>query len=142
MNLKQLRAEAEDETPVKQKGWQQAVEAIYPLKINLLRIGDGELTYIDDDPQRPLKITQLNARASNIRNIHSKDRTYPSPVEATAVVFGSGKADLKGNADFLSRALRRRPRPVPSRRHPARILPSGRGALERDALRRNAVHRR
>jgi Domain of Unknown Function (DUF748) len=102
VNLEQLRAEAEDETPVKQKGWQQAVEAIYPLKINLLRIGDGELTYIDDDPQRPLTITQLNARASNIRNIHSKDHMYPSPVEATAVVFGSGKADLKGNADFLS----------------------------------------
>ncbi len=102
VNLEQLRAEADDETPVKQKGWQQAVEAIYPLKINILRIGDGELTYIDDDPQRPLKITQLNARASNIRNIHSKDHTYPSPVEATAVVFGSGKADLKGNADFLS----------------------------------------
>jgi uncharacterized protein DUF748 len=102
VNLEQLRAEAEDETPVKQKGWQQAVEAIYPLKINLLRIGDAELTYIDDDPQRPLKITHLNARASNIRNIHSRDRAYPSPVEATAVVFESGKADLKGDADFLA----------------------------------------
>src|SRR5262245_13270210 len=100
VNLEQLRAEAEDPTPVKEKGWQQAVEAIYPLKINLLRINDGELTYIDDDPQRPLKITKLDAHASNIRNIHSKDRAYPSPIEASAVVFETGKADLRGNADF------------------------------------------
>ena len=102
VNLPQLREELEDDVPVKSKGWQQAVEAIYPLKINLLRIQDGSLTYVDQDPKRPLELTHLNARANNIRNIHSKDRTYPSPIEASAVVFRTGKADIRGEADFLS----------------------------------------
>lgn len=101
VNLPQLREEIADEVPVKDKGWEQAVEGIYPLKINLFRLLDGELTYIDD-PARPLKLTHVDLRATNIRNIHSRERTYPSPIEASAVVFGAGKADLKGNADFLA----------------------------------------
>jgi hypothetical protein len=102
VNLPQLQSELSDEVPVERKGWQQAIEAIYPLKINLLRIHEGKLTYVDDDPQRPLEMTRLNARATNIRNIHSKERTYPSDVEATAVVFQNGTAEFKGNADFLA----------------------------------------
>lgn len=102
VNLPQLRSEAADEVPVKGRGWQQAVEAIYPLKINLLRVEDADVTYIDADPTRPLHLAHLNLRASNIRNIHSRDRTYPSPVEANAVVFETGKAMLTGDADFLA----------------------------------------
>ena len=102
VNLPQLQSELSDDVPVDRKGWQQALEAIYPLKINLFHIHDGSLTYVDADPNRPLQLTRLNARASNIRNIHSKDRTYPSPVEASAVVFQNGTAEFKGNADFLA----------------------------------------
>src|SRR5262245_2933655 len=54
VNLPQLRSELADKVPVDRKGWQQAVEAIYPLKINLLTIRDGQLTYVDEDPKRPL----------------------------------------------------------------------------------------
>src|SRR5262249_12560771 len=55
-----------------------------------------------EDPDRPLHITHLEMTANNIRNIHSKDRTYPSPVHAEAVVFGSGHAKIDGHADFLA----------------------------------------
>jgi hypothetical protein len=41
INLPQLRKEAADPTPMKDRGWQQAALAIYPFKINLLRINDG-----------------------------------------------------------------------------------------------------
>jgi hypothetical protein len=102
INLAQLRAEAADETPVKQKGWQEAIEQIYPLKINLFRVRDGEITYVDEDPKRPLHITRLQLSANNIRNIHSKDRTYPSPIHAEAVVFETGHATVDGHADFLA----------------------------------------
>ncbi len=102
VNLAQLRQETSDETPVKQKGWQQAVEQIYPLKINLFRVRDGEVTYVDEDPNRPLHITHLQFTANNIRNIHSKDRTYPSPIHGDAVVFESGHAVVDGHADFLA----------------------------------------
>ena len=102
VNLVQLRQETSDETPVNQKGWQRAVEQIYPLKINLFRIRDGEITYVDEDPNRPLHITRLQLTANNIRNIHSKDRTYPSPIHAEAVVFETGHAVVDGHADFLA----------------------------------------
>jgi len=102
VDLPQLQAEAKDPTPVKDKGWQQAVEAIYPLKINLLRIDDADVVYIDQDPKNPLHIAHLNARAENIRNIHSREHVYPSPFHAEAVVFDRGHAVLDGHADFLS----------------------------------------
>ncbi len=101
-NLLQLETEANDPTPVKEKGWQQAIESIYPLKINQLRIREASVTYIDTDPKRPLVLEHLTGWASNIRNIHSRARTYPSPLEASAVVFGTGRASLKGDADFLA----------------------------------------
>jgi hypothetical protein len=102
VNLKQLRQEARDETAVEKKGWQRAVEEIYPLKINLFRVRGGEITYVDEDPKRPLHLTQVELSANNIRNIHSRERTYPSPVHAEASVFGTGRAKVDGHADFLA----------------------------------------
>ena len=102
INLPQLRSEMTDDVPVEEKGWQQAVEAIYPLKINLLTLRDGTLTYVDDDPKHPLELTDMDARANNIRNIHSKKNTYPSPVEASATLAKTGRVEFKGHADFLA----------------------------------------
>jgi hypothetical protein len=102
VNLPQLRKEASDPTPIKDKGWQQAALAIFPFKINLLRVSDGDLVYIDEDPKRPLHVTHVQFRASNIRNIHSRDRTYPSPVHAEGVIFETGRGVVDGHADFLS----------------------------------------
>ena len=85
-DLTQFSQEARDETPIKEKGWQDAVQAIYPLKINRLAIRDGDVTYIDKGPFPPLRIRQVNFIAENIRNVHSQEGTYPSPVEMEAVV--------------------------------------------------------
>lgn len=102
VNLMQLRSEAASEVPMKQKGWQQAVEAIYPLKINLLRISDASITYIDEDPDRPLKLTHLDLEANNIRNIHLPDKVYPSNFHLETDIFGSGHGTVDGRANFLS----------------------------------------
>jgi Domain of Unknown Function (DUF748) len=101
-DLRQFSQEARDETPIKEKGWQDAVQAIYPLKINRFVIGNANVTYIDKGPFRPLRITKVNFLAENIRNVESEKGTYPSPVEVTGVVFDTGKLELKGNADFLA----------------------------------------
>lgn len=97
-----LRREAKDPTPVKDKGWQEAFEAIYPLKINRVRIVDGEITYVDDARFKPLRLSRVAITAENIRNIRSKDRVYPSDVRAEAVVFDDGRLVIDGNADFLA----------------------------------------
>ncbi len=102
MNLAQLQGEVASGVPVQDRGWQQAVQAIYPLKINSLRIHDASLVYADNASDRPLRVTHLNVQASNIRNIHSREHAYPSPIEMDGTVFGSGRAALKGHADFLA----------------------------------------
>ena len=101
-DLRQFSQEAQDETPIKEKGWQDAVQAIYPLKINRFLIRNADVTYIDTGQFRPLRITKLNVLARNIRNVESEKGTYPSPVEVAGTVFDTGKLELKGNADFLA----------------------------------------
>ena len=77
VNLPQLEVEAKDTTKMKDRGWQQAFESIYPLKFNLMQVRDGDLVYIDADPKRPLHVSHWNVTASNIRNIQSHDRDLP-----------------------------------------------------------------
>ncbi|HJU28384.1 MAG TPA: DUF748 domain-containing protein [Candidatus Binataceae bacterium] len=103
VNLIQLRAEESSKRPVSQEGWQQAVESIYPFKINRFQIFDGDLTYIDVDPKRPLRLSDIDIAAGNIRNIEAPDKTYPSTLSADMVVFNRGRLTIKGNANFLAR---------------------------------------
>jgi Domain of Unknown Function (DUF748) len=101
-NLAQLKKEAEDETPVDKRGWQEALQAIYPLKVNELKIVDGDVTYVDSGPFKPLRLSRLDIVARNIRNIRSQKFDYPSDVRLEGVVFDSGKVLIDGHADFLA----------------------------------------
>src|SRR5262249_46390217 len=97
------KAEVEDEVPVAERGWQEAVESIYPLKINEVIITDADLTYIDEsNPTRPLRLRNVNVYASNIRKIHSRDRQYPSEFAFEGILFDSGRIRLNGHVDFLA----------------------------------------
>jgi len=107
INLQQLKAEAKSKVPVneRKKGWQQAVEDIYPLKLNALIIRDASITYIDADAKTPIVLDHLNLDANNIRNIHLPDKVYPSEFHVDSVVFGSGKAVVDGRANFLAEPI-------------------------------------
>jgi Domain of Unknown Function (DUF748) len=102
LNLRQTKNEIEDEVPIEQRGWQQALQEIYPLEINHFVVRGGELTYIDEGPFRPLQLTDVNFRAENIRNVRSEQGVYPSGVHLEAVVFDKGKLVADGYADFLA----------------------------------------
>jgi hypothetical protein len=102
INLKQVRSEAADEVPIEKRGWQEAVEAVAPIKLNKLQVVDGDITYIDEGPFRPLHITQLQVRAENIRNIRSPEHVYPSNLHLEGTVFDTGKILLDGQANFLA----------------------------------------
>lgn len=102
MNLVQLRKEIADPTPVKERGWQEALEAIYPLKVNEFRIRQADITYQDQGPFKPLRLRQLDFVATNIRNVKSKDRVYPSEFKLEVAVFDSGHVTADGRADFLA----------------------------------------
>ncbi len=102
INLRQLRTEAASPVKLKERGWQQAVEAIYPLKINVLAIRDAKVTYIDQDPNRPLDLSRLNLTASNIRNVWSPEKVYPSSFHLDTAIFGTGRGTADGNANLLA----------------------------------------
>ena len=101
LNLPQARKEINDPTPVKQRGWQDALQAVYPLKINYFEIRDGEATYIDQGPFKPLHVRAIELIATDIRNRRSH-RAYPSDVRFSAIVFESGRVSGDGQADLLA----------------------------------------
>jgi uncharacterized protein DUF748 len=102
MNVVQLRKEIADPTPIEERGWQEALEGIYPLEVNQFRVRGGDITYQDQGPFRPLRLRHVNAVATNIRNVRSQDRTYPSEFQVTATVFDSGHVTAEGRADLLA----------------------------------------
>jgi hypothetical protein len=97
----QLVEEKKSNVPLRQKGWQDALEAAYPFKINRFNIDDGDVVYIQDGVSPPLHLANLNFTADNIRNIHAPDNDYPSRFHANLVIFGTGHATIDGHANFL-----------------------------------------
>jgi len=107
INLLQLRSEAASDVPLKERGWQQAIQDIYPLKINNVVIRNASITYVDLDPKRPLILSHLNLQADNIRNLRLPDKIYPSSFHLDTQIFGAGHGSVDGKANFLAE-------PVPS----------------------------
>jgi hypothetical protein len=103
INLNQLSEEVRDPVPIRQRGWQDALQAIYPLKINDFEIREGTLIYQDVGDYPPLRVTRVDFHAGNIRNIRSKDRHYPSDIRLAGIVFDRGKIFVDGHADFLAK---------------------------------------
>jgi Domain of Unknown Function (DUF748) len=105
INLIQLSSEAKSKVSLRQRGWQDALQNIYPFKINRFRVRDGAVTYIDTDPNRPLDLEHLNITAGNIRNIDLPNDPYPSTITADTMVFETGHASIDGRANFLSKPV-------------------------------------
>ena len=101
----QLAAEDADNIAFADRGWQRLLE-LYPLKINAVRIAEGSLTYQDSRSKRRLELSGIELAAANIRHVDAGDQ-YPSPVQMTSRVFGGGRLEITGHADFL-----RRPHPA------------------------------
>ena len=102
INRKQTMKEMEDKVPVQDRGWQEALTSIYPLKINEFKIKDGTVTYVDKGFP-PLHVRQLNFRAQNIRNVWSPEHVYPSALHLEGQVFDAGRLLLDGHANFLAK---------------------------------------
>jgi uncharacterized protein involved in outer membrane biogenesis len=79
VHLAQLREERDDDVDLDERGWQEALEEAYPLKINALRIAGGSVTYVDEDPERPLELSGIRVLARNLRNVEDPESRHPSP---------------------------------------------------------------
>ena len=96
-----LIQERQDPTPVAERGWQEALQAIYPLELNEFRVRDGSVTYVDSGKAGPVTLRALQVVINDVRNVRSAPDVYPSPVRIEAVVFGDGRLQIDGHADFL-----------------------------------------
>ncbi|MBV8775474.1 MAG: DUF748 domain-containing protein [Deltaproteobacteria bacterium] len=103
IDLSQLEHESSKKTPVSKEGWQDALQNVYPFKINRLTIDDGDLTYVDVDPTRPLHLQNVYLTAGNIQNIYAGNNTYPSSLHASAILFHQAKLKINGYANFLAK---------------------------------------
>lgn len=102
LDLRHLQTEANNKIPLKDEGWQHALEAVaLDLEINRLTVSSGDVTYVDPGPFKPLHLSNITLTAENIRNIESKDRVYPSNIRLRAVVFDEGRLSMHGRANFL-----------------------------------------
>ncbi|HEY3276189.1 MAG TPA: DUF748 domain-containing protein [Syntrophorhabdaceae bacterium] len=101
LNLAHIREEEKSKVPLRQKGWQESIQAVLPIRINIITIRNGEVTYIDEGPAKPLQVREIFLKASNIRNISVPDKTYPSGIKMEARVFEKGALKLDGRANFL-----------------------------------------
>ena len=102
INLTQIEEEAQSHVSLKERGWQKAVESIFPIKLDRVKVVDGSLLYLSSGTaSKPLQLTKISMVANNVRNIAAAKGTYPSPVSLDAVLFGSGTVSFKGAADFL-----------------------------------------
>lgn len=102
INLPQIQEAATSKVRLRDRGWQRAVEAIYPIKLDRVKVEDGSLLYLSGTPtSKPLQLTRVAMVAANVRNIAAAKGTYPSPVSLEAAVFDTGHVQFKGAADFL-----------------------------------------
>jgi hypothetical protein len=102
ITLDQSEQEARDPVPLTDRGWQDAVQVVYPLKVNTLRVLDGDVSYYDVGNVPPLEFEHVYLLATNIRNVRSVLGTYPSPVELSCSVL-DGRLSAKGNVDFFAK---------------------------------------
>ena len=102
ITLPQATNELQEEVPIHEKGWREAVYSFYPIKINEFKIEDADVTYVDQDASHPLHITHLNLLAGNIRNIRSPNDAYPSDLTLDGNIFESGRIQMQGHTNFLA----------------------------------------
>ncbi|MFZ1375343.1 MAG: DUF748 domain-containing protein [Geothrix sp.] len=102
INLDQIEEEAQSHVSLKDRGWQKAVESIFPIKLDQVKVVDGSLLYLSSGTAtKPLRLTKVSMLAKNVRNIAAAKGTYPSPVSLDGVLFETGTISFKGAADFL-----------------------------------------
>jgi hypothetical protein len=101
INEPQLTAEVNNKTPMRQEGWQDAIQKVYPFKIDRVTFDNGDVVYIAKAGAKPLHLANIYLASDNIRNIHQPNDVYPSPFWAQMVVFEKGKLKIWGRANYL-----------------------------------------
>lgn len=98
----QAAAEAKDKKKLQERGWQDAVTAVYPLEINSFAVTDGTVTYYALEPLEPVTLEDFDLLIQNIRNVRSVKGELPSPIDVHARVKKGGEITVDGKGDLLA----------------------------------------
>ena len=98
-----IQSEEKDSLPMREHGWQDAVQAVMPIQVNTFAIENARLTYVDSPQSAPIEIGRLNVRAHNIRNVVPQGEDYPSDLQLDANGPGDAQLGFNGRADFLAK---------------------------------------
>jgi hypothetical protein len=101
INHAQFATEQKDPTPLRQKGWQDALQNAYPFRINRFVVDESDIVYVEAGETKLLHLSHLNIVSDNIRNIQEPKHPYPSWFRASMLIFDRGKMSLEGRANFL-----------------------------------------
>ncbi len=84
--------------------WQDVVDDLMPLKINRFEVNNGEIHYRDfhSSPNVDIFTTDIYILAENLSNVSDSTNLLPSPVKATAKIYG-GAATLNMKLNALSK---------------------------------------
>lgn len=89
----------------KHDDWTTALKKLVPIKINRLKITDGEIAYADiiESPDIDLSIKQVDMTITNMGNVVDRQKALPSTLSLKGVSFGKGNLSVSGNLNFLKR---------------------------------------
>ncbi|MBS1659539.1 MAG: DUF748 domain-containing protein [Bacteroidetes bacterium] len=104
LNFAKGPTEATSQTKI-DKSWTEVVDHLIPFKLNRFEIFNGEIHYRDfySSPKVDIFTKNVHILAENLSNARHQKELLPSPIEATADVYG-GKATLHMKMDALNKA--------------------------------------
>lgn len=84
-------------------GWIGLVDALSPFNINRLAVHSGKIAYIDytADPNINLFIKDINATATNLRNVTDKENPLPSSLKISGTSIGEGELLFEGRMNIF-----------------------------------------
>ena len=102
LNFVKGPTEATSQTKIS-KSWTTVVKKLMPLSLNRLEVNNGEVHYrsIGGKPDFNIFAKQVHILAENLSNVNKDKSVLPSPVDASADVYG-GKVTVKMKMDALA----------------------------------------
>ena len=76
--------------------------AIYPLKINRFRVSNSALTYVDDDPKRPLEFSKVELVGDQHPQRQLTGSHLSVAVRRRRRRYSRGALHVDGHANFLA----------------------------------------
>lgn len=94
-----------DTTKADVDDWTKALKDLVPIEINRFEATNGKIAFLQfqTSPDIDLHIDNVHLIAHNLRNVVDREKALPSPIYATGVSIGNGKALLKGNLNLLKK---------------------------------------